>query len=118
MYLVSNWNPRLFFIRIKISLGDPAAHKGNFAHKFLDDLEVDSFAARAVQVIPTLKIAELMVTTTHTRVFHWTFEGAAYTCVPSVVETEFSPVLDDLIAAMLQGEFPELLLAGRGLCRC
>lgn len=83
------------------------------AYDFLDSLEVDSFAARAVQAIPRLKIAELVIVTTNTRVIHWVFEEGAETIrVPSVVETSFSSHFDRLTAPdMLEGEFQTFLFA-------
>lgn len=106
MSLIAISNPHIRFISINILAQDhfcrASAQERNFAYEFLDSYEADSFAARAIQAIPTLKIAELVTMATCTLEFHWIFkEGGGFMRVPSAIGTELSPIFDSLITPVL-----------------
>lgn len=106
MSLIADSNPHIRFISINIlaqyRFRRASEQERNFAYEFLDSFESDSFAARAIQAIPTLKIAELVTMATCTLEFHWIFkEGGGFMRVQSAIGTELSPIFDSLITPVL-----------------
>ena len=71
------------------------------AHDFLDNLEMDTLAARAFQVVPTLEVVELAINSAKARVTHWKNEGGTFTHIES--EDQAEAIIDSIVSPLLRG---------------